>query len=167
MQDDGAASCFSLCCIFCRSRALSLSLSPCPTLICNRILHWLFGVSALMPLAGCPVFLSISHPTYCNASALSIRSHPHDESFISQCQDAAETGCAPVARGWEQGVEEEEDMMLELHTTEERIHFNSYKELEMVKISLEIEWATTKKKRRSVKYDVIVPFWPSYALDSG
>lgn len=57
---------------------------------------------------------------------------------MSQCQDAAETGCAPVARGWEQGVEKEEDVMLELHATEEMIPFTSYKELEMVKISYKI-----------------------------
>lgn len=104
-----------LCVVFLAAHALSLSLSPCPTLTWNRVLHWLVRVSASTPLAGCPASQSISHPTYCNASALSIRSRPHDESFMSQCQDAAETGWAPVARVWEQGVEEEEDAMLELY----------------------------------------------------
>lgn len=66
---------------------------------------------------------------------------------MSQCQDAAETGCAPVARGWEQGVEEEKDVMLELNATEEIILFTSYKELEMAKASLETEWALTIKKK--------------------
>lgn len=122
---------------------LTLSLSPCPTLIWNRVLHWLFWVSALTPLAGCPGFQSISHPTYCNASALSIMSHPHDESFMSQCQYAAETGCAPVARVWEQGVEEEEDVMLELYALRKLLF---YKDLEMEKTMDESRMSSDNQK---------------------
>lgn len=83
---------------------------------------------------------------------------------MSQCQDAAETGCAPVARGWEQGVEEEEDVMLELNAR--KLFFSPVtKSLRWWKLV----WKQNEhwqSKKKSEKYDVIVPFLSSYALDS-
>lgn len=53
---------------------------------------------------------------------------------MSQCQDAAETGCAPVAKGWEQAVKEEEHEMLKLHAMAKKKYlYTSDKKLEIEK----------------------------------